>query len=85
MIPQDNNYYISPGNTSICINVQAVPDDIVETNETFSISLTFNNPLDSVTGSQSVTIVDDDGMEACIRFRCIALLLASWVSTLPLY
>ncbi len=64
MIPQDNNYYISPGNTSICINVQAVPDDIVEINETFSISLTFNNPLDSVMESQSVVIVDDDGMEA---------------------
>ncbi len=60
MIPQDNNYYISPGNTSICINVQAVPDDIVEINETFSLRL---NSSDYAPGTATVTIIDDDGKE----------------------
>ncbi len=74
ILPQDNNYYIRPDNTNICINVSAVQDNFVEINETVPLSLAFNNPLDSVEGVQSVTIriIDDDSKKIILQlFECI--------------
>ena len=76
MIPQDNTYYFTFNYNRTCINVQAVPDNIVEMNETFSISLSFDNPLDSVEGVQEVTItiIDDDGNDSLLKF-CILIIV----------
>ncbi len=50
---------------SICILINAVPDDIVESNETFAVSLEFSNPRDMMSGDRvDATIIDNDG-ELC--------------------
>ena len=51
--------------TEMCLNISIIDDDRVEYNETFSITLTVDNPLDTINGSSTaqadVTIVDNDG------------------------
>ena len=50
----------------ICLNISITDDDRVEYDETFSITLTVDNPLDTINGNNTtlvnVTIVDNDGM-----------------------
>ena len=50
----------------ICLNISIIDDSRVEYDETFSITLTVDNPLDTINrGSTAVTdatIVDNDGM-----------------------
>ena len=50
----------------MCLNISIIDDDRVEYNETFSITLTVHNPLDTINGAitavTDVTIVDNDGM-----------------------
>ena len=50
----------------MCFNISIIDDDRVEYNETFSITLTVDNPLDTINGGTAaqadVTILDDDGM-----------------------
>ena len=51
--------------TEMCLNISIIDDDRVEYNETFSITLTVDNPLDTINGDSTaqanVTIVDNDG------------------------
>ena len=51
--------------TEMCLNISIIDDDRVEYNETFSITLTVDNPLDTINGGSTahadVTIVDNDG------------------------
>ncbi len=69
MIPAVNTFSLSVDNSSVCFTVEAVADDIVEMDETFSFSLLFDNALDRVQGIDSVTvyIIDDDGEETGFR------------------
>ena len=52
--------------TEMCLNISITDDDRVEYNETFNITLTVDNPLDTINGAitavTDVTIVDNDGM-----------------------
>ena len=49
----------------MCLNISIIDDDRVEYDETFSITLTVDNPLDTINGGSTaqanVTIVDNDG------------------------
>ena len=49
----------------MCLNIAIIDEDRVEYNETFSITLTVDNPLDTINGGSTaqanVTIVDNDG------------------------
>ncbi len=65
MIPAVNSFSLSTNSSYHCFTLEAVADDIVEMNETFSFSLLFDNALDMVQGDDSVTvyIIDDDGEE----------------------
>ena len=45
----------------ICISVQAVDDRLIEEQESITVTTNSNNTLDSVSGSTSVTIMDNDG------------------------
>ena len=51
--------------TEICLNISIIDDGRVEYDETFSITLTVDNPLDTINGNNNaqadVTIVDNDG------------------------
>ncbi len=61
---------------SICILINAVPDDIVESNETFAVSLEFSIPRDMMAGDRvDATIIDNDG-ELCSL--CILYLESEW-------
>ncbi len=65
MIPTVNSFSLSTNSSNLCFTLEAVADDIVEMDETFSFSLLFDNALDRVQGDDSVTvyIIDDDGEE----------------------
>ena len=49
----------------MCLNISIADDDRVEYDETFSITLTVDNSLDTINGGSTavtdVTIVDNDG------------------------
>ena len=45
-----------------CVEVQILDDDTVESNETFTLSLTTNDPAVLPGGFTTVTIIDNDGM-----------------------
>ena len=51
--------------TEMCLNISIADDDRVEYEETFSITLTVDNPLDTINGGSTaqvlVTIADNDG------------------------
>ena len=51
--------------TEMCFNISIADDDRVEYDETFSITLTVDNPLDTINGGNTtlviVTILDNDG------------------------
>ena len=50
----------------MCLNISIIDDNRVEYNETFSITLTVDNPLDTINGGSTaiaeVTILDNDGI-----------------------
>ena len=56
-------FTIPPGQQNeICTGVSISPDDILESNETFSISLTSDQPGVVIgSGETVITIIDDDG------------------------
>ena len=45
-----------------CVEVEIFDDDTVESNETFTLSLTTNDPAVLHGGFTTVTIIDNDGM-----------------------
>ena len=53
----------------LCLFLTLTDDDRVEYDETFSITLTVDNPLDTINGNNTtqadVTIVDNDGTCLC--------------------
>ena len=53
----------------LCLFLTLTDDDKVEYNETFSITLTVDNPLDTINGGSTdqadVAIVDNDGTYLC--------------------
>ena len=54
-----------PTDTRQCVNVQILDDDVVENDEVISLSatlaLTMTNPLITINGSATITILDEDG------------------------
>ena len=61
-------FTVSPGASNgdmVCLNISIIDDDRVEYDETFSITLTVDNPLDTINGGSTaiaeVTILDNDG------------------------
>ena len=61
----------------MCLNISIIDDNRVEYNETFSITLTVDNPLDTINGGSTaiteVTILDNDGTNICKTEFCIKL------------
>ena len=58
-----------PGSLSgsvLCLDISITDDDRVEYDETFNITLTVDNPLDTINGNNTaqadVAIVDNDGV-----------------------
>ena len=51
--------------TEMCLNISIIDDDRVEYDETFSITLTVDNPLDTINGDSTaqanITVFDNDG------------------------
>ena len=60
------DYTLSFNSSNICTLVQVIDDRLIESNETFEISIEFENPNDVVYGrnTTTVTIIDDDGKNA---------------------
>ena len=59
---------IPPGLTRACLQLEAIDDEIVEDNELFMVIIEAVNPSDSVNGTTSLTIYDNDG-------KCIHVIL----------
>ena len=59
----DTTYTLNASYSTVCINIEAVADDFAEDDETFFVSLSFSNPLDSASdlGAIDVLIIDDEG------------------------
>ena len=53
----------SPADTRECVNVQILDDDVVENDEVINLNatLTMTNPLITIGGSATITILDEDG------------------------
>ncbi len=61
IVPSEVNYYLNSTIYRVCINLMAVADILVETNETFYADVSLQNPLDTFLEMASVLIIDDDG------------------------
>ena len=61
MIPS-TDAEISVGNSSVCIFIEAIDDQIAEDNESVLIIVTPNNPLDMVNQNATLLIIDNDGL-----------------------
>ena len=52
---------IPPGLTKACLQLEAINDEIIEDNEQFTITFKAMNPRDSVNGTTSLIVDDNDG------------------------
>ena len=52
---------IPPGVSEACVLLLAVEDEVVEDNEVFTIIVNTEDPSDTVNGSISIVISDNDG------------------------
>ena len=66
------DYTLSFNSSNICTLVQVIDDRLIESNETFEISIEFENPNDVVNGrnTTTVTIIDDDGKNTGAMKKC---------------
>ena len=53
---------ISPGQSEACIQLLAVDDMIVESEERFTLRVEAADPSDTVNGNVSISISDNDGI-----------------------
>ena len=56
---------IGPQTNNVCINIEAVDDEIAEDAEFFNLTAMTSNSLDSVNGTTSIEIPANDGMISC--------------------
>ena len=52
---------IPPGVSEACLQLAAVDDEIVEGDETFTLTVEATDPSDTVNGNVPITISDNDG------------------------
>jgi hypothetical protein len=45
----------------VCISIQAVEDDLIEGQDSITVTTRSSNTFDQVSGSTAVTIADNDG------------------------
>ena len=55
---------IPPGASEACVLLLAVEDEVVEDNEVFTITVETADPSDTVNGSTSIVISDNDGKQS---------------------
>ena len=54
---------IPPGSSKACLQFLAIDDNIVENHEMFTMIAETRNPNDTVNGTTSIIIIDNDGKE----------------------
>ena len=59
-IPIDQPLEFSTAPAQMCVEITITPDAVVETDETFSVSLSSSDPAVVIVTNTTVTIVDDN-------------------------
>ena len=67
---------IAPQTDSACVTVEPVDDEIAEGTEFFNLTAMVNNTLDSVNGTTTIEISDNDGIYVC---RLIIQIIQLWI------